>query len=365
MVLTDHEPSANPGDVPWVLLSDAELARAQSFADDDIVVWARPPYPSDDPYCLADAFHATRVSPAALAAVLAAHAQGDELPPVVLSPSRPLCPSMGEQTTVLAIHRLYALFDTASLGDTPSAIVDGGLALGLTYVDPHTGTGVTPTPLGPPAIGDGVFGGSALQWRYAQDDGELTVSLTTGPGFNFIGGDSLFVTGTMLVRDYDTPVPDYYEADATPFLTSQDAVVMADCTLEDSPIADEGPFDIDVTIGAIGVNARVMHAPVPTGPLVFLKTFFLRRFDSVTLDIGQGPFAVEPLFGVSYRPMHHNFGALLVLEPALDASLPTATLDALVDADIQQVVVEYYDPDVGIAPSELFLVGFDGVARVP
>lgn len=59
-------------------------------------MWARPPDALNASTCLVDAFRSALVSAEALDGVLEAYAEGDDLPAVVLSPSRPLCPYMGD-----------------------------------------------------------------------------------------------------------------------------------------------------------------------------------------------------------------------------------------------------------------------------
>jgi hypothetical protein len=142
-------------------------------------------------------------------------------------------------------------------------------------------------------------------------------------------------------------------------------VWLTDCALDDAPVAGETSYDIAASVGGITVTGRVMHAPIPEGAFVILKTLYLRRFESLTLDLAQGPIDVDGALAASYRPGHHNFTATVLVEPAFDPALSDEERQQLVDADIRQVMVDDPLDDLGFGDPRIWIVGLDGAVRVP
>jgi hypothetical protein len=359
-VLADASPTTNPDDVPVIVLDTAALARVTAHEGESLIVQAKELFVFDDEAgCVVDVFGASRVAPAALEAVLAAKAAGGVLPSVLVSPSRPLCVLQGEQSDVFAVHRLSARYEADFVGDLAGPDLE--VTWHITAAD-DDGLIATRT-LSP----DGGAAHDAGRFTDAYDDGDrvLTFELNTvGAGFTFVGGTPVFGTSAAVKAVWDTPVIGAI-VDGAAQTRREDRSFLIDCTLDDGPAAGEAEGVWAPAVdGPVGVSMTVFHDAIPNNVSVIIKTLWLRRFGSTTLTgLTPAPLSISTPFALTYLPLHHNFGANVVIEPRKDPSLSDDNRTALIDADVAAVVFKAYDFD--LADDELYVIGRDGSVRTP
>ena len=182
--------------------------------------------------------------------------------------------------------------------------------------------------------------------------------------FVFIGGDPLFGSTASVTATYDEPVLGSI-IDGVASTRSTDTSLLVDCTLDDGATAGETAvtWAPDVA-GDVGVTANVFHEATPQDIAIILKTLYLRRFGTTTITgLTPTPLTLTSPYAITYLPLHHNFGAGMVIEPRRDPSLGAADRAALIDNDVAAITFIAYDFD--LAPDELFIIGLDGTVRRP
>ncbi|MCC6235551.1 MAG: hypothetical protein IT580_23145 [Verrucomicrobiales bacterium] len=111
-------------------------------------------------------------------------------------------------------------------------------------------------------------------------------------------------------------------------------------------------------------------APLYQGaPPWILKTLLLERWLSPTIGGGGvlPNFSTESYFARTLHPGHHNFWEDLLIEPALDPTLPEPTRQALAAANIKYLYAskDLAGVSIGGPGQSIHFFGFDGSVRAP
>lgn len=126
----------------------------------------------------------------------------------------------------------------------------------------------------------------------------------------------------------------------------------------------------DYVVAKNGVRVSLHYLeglPLIEGNSPFIwKTFILDRWLSPsTAGGGSLPtFSTDSYFSRTLLPGHHNFVETVLLEPALDPALSSATRAALSAANIRYLYT-FKDHDIGLSDDDIRYIGFDNTVRSP
>ena len=170
--------------------------------------------------------------------------------------------------------------------------------------------------------------------------------------------------------DYTTPQPELDEAAFTLTTTRTDTIGLVQM---DPANPTEGWTLRKYRVGERGVLVDLHFLegwPLREGaPPWILKTLLLDRWLSPAVARGGSlpPFTTDNYFALTLLPGHHNFYETVLIEPALDASVPTETRAALAAANIRFVYTlkDLAGVSIGGDAELIRYIGFDGTVRTP